>query len=246
MSVEPSCVRSGTQEVFTIRGIGFKDTSSVQVISGGTLVSYAVINNGEISATIDVTSGTLSLRVLNGIIPTAIYNITITPSSTQNVVWTNTTGANVSGNRIISKTSANSWTNCGPYSTTGIAPCGGYMQFTIFGITNAQSEMIGLNADPGIDNNYLALDHAIYTTGTGATANAYVYENGIFAGNLGTSPAGTVYRITVKHKVIEYSRNGVIVLTRPRNSVYSYYVDTSINRTGNSRISSVIISGNLT
>lgn len=246
--VTPECIQAGVATQVLVRGILFKSSSVVQVVSGGTASATTFVSSNILSVNLTptATATQIIVRVSTGLHITNQYVINVSPTITQSVVWTKTSDVTFTGNTIDNKTVANGWGNAGPYSTRGIAGCGGYMEFTVKSIVGTQNEMIGLNGNASFDSMWNTIDHAIYLSGTANLANGSVYENGVFGGSLGVCPNGTIIRINIYDNTIQYLKNGVLVLTRPRLSVYPYFVDTSIFNTGISRISNVIISGNLT
>ncbi len=85
--------------------------------------------------------------------------------------------------------------------------------------------MLGLNSDPVTDKSYTSLDFAIYVFNGGFQ----VYESTInVAGTLGTYSVGDTFAIHYFGSRVEYSKNGVIFLTRPATPGLRLYFDCSI------------------
>jgi hypothetical protein len=181
--------------------------------------------------------GANSLGTSKGAILSFLTGTTL-PPTVENVVWANATGVSISGNNL-TKTATTLWGNAGASSTRAIASGNGYVEFTAYS-TNTY-RMCGLSKGDS-DLNFGDIDFALYA---GAGGIVYVYEKGVFRGQVGSYAVGDVFRVSVESGVVRYRKNGILLYQSTVAPVYPLLVDTSLYSTG-AAINNTIISGNLT
>ncbi|BFO60919.1 hypothetical protein AVXHC21_28140 [Acidovorax sacchari] len=113
-------------------------------------------------------------------------------------------------------------------STVGVS--GGASVSFRAGQTN-KAIMVGLNTDPGTNDNYLTIDWAIYVTYDGAM---YAYQNGTSVASLGTYTTGDVLSVEYANGVVSYRKNGAVLRQESANITQPLYLDSSFYGTGGS------------
>ncbi|MBF9266638.1 Ig-like domain-containing protein, partial [Paracidovorax cattleyae] len=113
-------------------------------------------------------------------------------------------------------------------STVGVS--GGASVSFRAGQTN-KAIMVGLNTDPGTNDNYLTIDWAIYVTYDGAM---YAYQNGTSVASLGTYTTGDVLSVEYANGTVSYRKNGAVLRQESANITQPLYLDSSFYGTGGS------------
>ncbi|SFD93269.1 Ig-like domain repeat protein [Paracidovorax konjaci] len=126
----------------------------------------------------------------------------------------------------VTKTSGASDWESSIRSTVGVS--GGAGVSFKAGQTN-KAIMVGLNTDPGTNDNYLTIDWAIYITYDGAM---YAYQNGASVASLGTYTTGDVLSVEYLNGVVSYRKNGTVLRQESANITQPLYLDTSFYGTG--------------
>ncbi|MDA8521012.1 Ig-like domain repeat protein [Acidovorax sp. NCPPB 4044] len=126
----------------------------------------------------------------------------------------------------VTKTSGASDWESSIRSTVGVS--GGASVSFKAGQTN-KAIMVGLNTDPGTNDNYLTIDWAIYITYDGAM---YAYQNGASVASLGTYTTGDVLSVEYLNGVVSYRKNGTVLRQESANITQPLYLDTSFYGTG--------------
>ncbi|MDA8456972.1 Ig-like domain repeat protein [Acidovorax sp. GBBC 3334] len=126
----------------------------------------------------------------------------------------------------VTKTSGASDWESSIRSTVGVS--GGASVSFKAGQTN-KAIMVGLNTDPGTNDNYLTIDWAIYITYDGAM---YAYQNGASVASLGTYTTGDVLSVEYLNGVVNYRKNGTVLRQESANITQPLYLDTSFYGTG--------------
>ncbi len=183
-----------------------------------------------------------ALYETNSVISGAVVSDSFSsPSSAQNVIWTNPVGVSTSTNNL-TKTGTTAGFNAGASSTMAIASGDGYAEMTA-SETNTD-RLFGLSVGD-TDQNYNDIDFAIrpYVNGT-----VYIHESGTNRGSFGSYAVGDKLRVAVESGVVKYYKisGGVTTLlyTSGLTPSYPLNVDTSLYTTG-ATVTNAKISGNL-
>jgi lysophospholipase L1-like esterase len=161
--------------------------------------------------------------------PTLPLQYTIAHGRWQDIVWTGATGCTVSGNDLLNKSGANSWTNAGAHSTlTGI---GCRVTCTV---AAGNRSVVGLNSVNTETPSLNGIDFGLYVNESGERR---VYENGSLKDSAGTGTVSTNDTVSVQivagsPDTVQYFQNGVSFYTSASTPSGTYYVDTSLYLVG--------------
>ena len=126
------------------------------------------------------------------------------------------------------------WANVYGIGGTGITG-DGELCFTLDDANLTSANMIGLNTDPYLSNNYQSIDFAIYILIRHDHANPYlmqIREDGVSEAspyNSTTSYVGSSFCVRRTGTVIEYLLDGVVQYTSTKSSTGTLYYDHSIH-----------------
>jgi len=153
----------------------------------------------------------------------ATVNITVTLQPTP-VIWTDLVGVSVNGNTI-TKTASTTWGNGGAASSQIVSGDGG----VDFRIDQSGTYLLcGLSAT-NVNANYNTIDYGIHLRANGTI---YIYEKGIFRGNVGTYNVGDRFSVKRVGSTVSYYQNDSLLFTSAALSSGGLVVDAAIYNTG--------------
>ena len=161
-----------------------------------------------------------------------------TPSSVQNVVWTNLVNVTATGNSI-QKTGGCAWCDdAAAISSQQISSGDGYVEFTASEMTTNRA--IGLS-NGNTNTTRTDIDFAIMMWVTQPSGTwAEVYENSVYKAGISYT-TGDILRVAVQGGVIKYFKNGTPWYTSATAPAYPLLVDTSL-WSGGATITNAVIS----
>jgi alpha-tubulin suppressor-like RCC1 family protein len=230
--------RTGQSYTDIAFGVEVHDNSSVEIIESGTSRgTFGTYLSGD-RFRVEIVSGVVRYYQ-NGV---QLYTSTVTPSyplradgtlytagatltdtTLEPLVWTNTTGLTIDG-ATITKTAADGW-NAGSSSTNTISG-EGWMEFTAL---DTNTRRVGGFKAGGSAQSYADIDFAI---DLGATAIISVYELGALRGQFGNYANGDRLRVEIQDGTVRYRKNGTVFYTSGVVPTYPLHSEVSFFNQG--------------